>query len=144
MPDERLRSWQDFRTTIGQKPFEQALEDTQHLWSYAPYVAHYLTTDQLSAWPDPWELLYENYYCDLAKALGIVYTLYLSSHRPDIEIKIYQDPDSKETYNLVLVDQGKYVLNMIHDEVVNKQQIDSNLKLVETITVQDLNLDRLQ
>lgn len=144
MPDERLRSWQDFRTTIGQKPFEQALKDTQHLWSYAPYVAHYLTTDQLSTWPDPWELLYENYYCDLAKALGIVYTLYLSSHRPDIEIRIYQDPNSKETYNLVLVDQGKYVLNMIHDEVVNKQQIDSNLKLVETITVQDLNLDRLQ
>lgn len=144
MPDERLRSWQDFRTTIGQKPFEQALADTQHLWSYAPYVAHYLTTDQLSTWPDPWELLYENYYCDLAKALGIVYTLYLSSHRPDIEIRIYQAPDSKETYNLVLVDQGKYVLNMIHDEVVNKQQIDSNLKLVETITVQDLNLDRLQ
>jgi hypothetical protein len=144
LPDERLRFWQDFRKKISGLDFEQALKETTHLWSYAPYVAHYLTTDHIEEWPGPWELVYENYYCDLAKALGIVYTLYLSSHKPEIEIRIYKDPSSKEEYNLVFIDRGKYVLNLVHDEVVNKTQIDKNLKLFKTLTAEDLGLDKLQ
>ena len=144
LPSERLRFWHDFRKKISEQNFEQALKETTHLWSYAPYVAHYLTTDHIENWPGPWELVYENYYCDLAKALGIVYTLYLSSHKPNIEIKIYIDPSTKDQYNLVFVEQGKYVLNYIHDEVVNKTQIDKALKLKKTISSIDLGLNKLQ
>ena len=143
-PYERLRSWHDFRKSISEKTFEEALKDTQHLWSYAPYQAHYLTTDHLENWPGPWELIYENYYCDLAKALGIVYTLYLSEHKPELEIRVYNDPSTKEQYNLVFVEQGKYVLNYIHDEVVNKTQIDKALKLKKTISSSELGLNKLQ
>ena len=144
LPSERLGCWQDFRKSISQKSFEEALKDTQHLWSYAPYVAHYLTTDRIKEWPGPWELVYENYYCDLAKALGIVYTLYLSDHCPEMEIRIYNEPSTKEQYNLVWIAKGKYVLNLVHDEVVNKAQVDKNLKLVKVLTVEDLGLTELQ
>jgi hypothetical protein len=144
LPGERLRCWQDFRKSISQKSFEDALKDTQHLWSFAPYMAHYLTTDHVEEWPGPWELIYENYYCDLAKALGIVYTLYLSDHRPELEIKIYSEPSTKEQYNLVFVDKGKYVLNLIHDEVVNKAQIGNDLKLIKTLRPEDLGLNKIQ
>ena len=120
LPSERLRCWQEFRKAIGQKTLADALQDTQHLWCYAPYVAHYLTTEHVEAWPGPWELIYENYYCDLAKALGIVYTLSLSDHKLDLEIRVYSNPSNKDQYNLVFVNQGKYVLNLVHDEVVNK------------------------
>jgi hypothetical protein len=144
LPGERLRFWQDFRKTISKKPLGEAVKDTQHLWSYAPYVAHYLTTDHIEEWPGPWELVYENYYCDLAKALGIVYTLYLSDHKPELEIRLYNEPSTKEQYNLVFVDNEKYVLNYIHDEVVNKKQVDSGLKLVRTISPKDLGLEKLQ
>jgi len=144
LPGERLRFWQDFRKTISKKSLGEAVKDTQHLWSYAPYVAHYLTTDHIEEWPGPWELVYENYYCDLAKALGIVYTLYLSDHKPELEIRLYNEPSTKEQYNLVFVDNEKYVLNYIHDEVVNKKQIDSGLKLVRTISPKDLGLEKLQ
>lgn len=144
LPSERLRSWHNFRKEIDKKPFDQALQDVQHLWSYAPYVAHYLTTDQVSNWPNPWELMYENYYCDLAKAVGIVYTLYLTEHRPEMEIRVYNDPSTKEQYNLVFVNQGKYVLNLVHDEVVNKEQIDKHLKLIKTLSIIDLGLNKIQ
>jgi hypothetical protein len=144
LPSERLRCWQDFRKDIGSKTFEQALQDTQHLWSYAPYVAHYLTTDHIEEWPGPWELIYENFYCDLAKALGIVYTLYLSEHRPNMEIHILSDLVTKEQINAVLIQGGKYVLNYIHDEIVNKEQMPPGLKLVKKLTVSDLGLDKLQ
>ena len=144
LPSERLRSWHNFRRDLDKQSLEQALQDVQHLWSYAPYVAHYLTTDQLASWPNPWELMYENYYCDLAKALGIVYTMYLTGHRPEMEIRIYSDPSTKEQYNLVFVEQGKYVLNLIHDEVVNKEQIDKHLQLIKTISIIDLGLNKIQ
>ena len=144
LPSERLRFWHDFRKNISQKTLEEAVFDAQHLWSYAPYVAHYLTTDHIEEWPGPWELVYENYYCDLAKALGVVYTLYLSEHKPELEIRVYYEPSTKEQYNLVFVDKGKYVLNYVHDEVVNKTQINADLKLSRTISAAELGLDKLQ
>lgn len=144
LPSERLRCWQEFRKSISEKNFEDALKETVHLWSYAPYVSHYLTTDQIDNWPGPWELIYENYYCDLAKALGMLYTLYLSSHRCDIEIRIYNDPSAMEQYNLVYIDKGKYVLNYVHDEVVNKTQLPNNLKLVAQLSATDLNLEKIK
>jgi hypothetical protein len=108
-------------------------------------VNHYLTTDQIDSWPDPWELLYENYYCDLAKSLGMLYTLYLSSHKDklDLEIRIYTNPDTRQTYNLVWINQGKYVLNLEYDTVVNKTHIPQNFKLKETIKIEQLKLHNL-
>jgi len=144
LPSERLRCWHEFRKSISDKRIEDALKDTVHLWCYAPYVAHYLTTDQIDQWPGPWELIYENYYCDLAKALGMLYTLYLSSHQCEIEIRTYNDPSTMEQYNLVYIDKGKYVLNYIHDEVVNKTHVPNNLKLVARLTTTDLNLEKIK
>lgn len=144
LPSERLRFWHEFRKSISEKSFEQALKDTQHLWSYAPYVAHYLTTDHIEEWPGPWELIYENYYCDLAKALGIVYTIQLSGHQTKIDIRIYNDPSTSDVYNLVFVDDGKYVLNCVHDEIVNNTQIDKQLTLKKIITSDQLGLHKLQ
>jgi hypothetical protein len=141
-PSERLRYWQKFRHDLDCKSLEEALNDTQHLWSFAPFVNNYLTTDHIENWPTPWELLYENYYCDLAKALGIVYTLWLTKHKPNLEINVYIDESTKEHYNLVFVEQGKYILNYIHDEVVNKKHINKNLKLIKTISSEQLGLDK--
>lgn len=144
LPSERLRCWHDFRKNLDTMSKHEAIEQTGHLWSYTPFVNHYLTTDNLNVWPNPWELLYENIYCDLAKALGIVYTLYLTNHKLDIEIRIYKNYSTAETYNLVWIDKGKYVLNLLHDEVVNKTQVAKDLKLSKVITATDLKLDKLQ
>lgn len=141
-PSERLRYWQNFRKELDTKPLDQAVKDVEHLWSFAPFVNHYLTTDNIDIWPDPWELLYENYYCGLAKALGIVYTLYLTNHRPKLEIHIYNDASTKEQYNLVFVEQGKYVLNYLHDQVVNNKHISKSLQLRRIITIAELGLEK--
>ena len=75
----------------------------------------------------------------------MLYTLYLSEHKPDLEIRVYIDPVSMAQYNLLFVDQGKYVLNMEHDTVLNKTQIDTDkLKLKKTISTADLGLEQLQ
>ncbi|MCX7592431.1 MAG: hypothetical protein N2235_01475 [Fischerella sp.] len=141
---ERLNAWREFRNEINQLPLEDALQKTTHLWSYAPYVNYYLSPDKNPEWPDPWTILYENYYCDIAKALGMLYTLQFSIHGKNLdqEIRIYYHQEEKVYYNLVWINQGKYVLNMIFDTVVNKQQLDKNMILKYAYTSTDLNLDR--
>jgi hypothetical protein len=143
-PSERLRYWHDFRKKISEQSKEDAIKETHHLWCYAPFVSHYLTTDQIATWPNPWELVNDNYYCDLAKSLGMVYTLYLTSHAIESTIEIYRDEISKDNYNLVYIDGGKYVLNYLHDEVINKKQIQSGLRHIKSITTTDLSLHKLR
>lgn len=144
-PDERLREWKAFRNQIGQLPLDEACKRVTHLWSYAPYVNYYLDPDKSSStvpWPDPWTLLYENYYCDVAKSLGMLYTLYLSSHKPaDIELSICIDSADKQVYNLVKLAKGKYILNFSFNEVVNKTQLPKTLVIKHLYNAQDLNLD---
>lgn len=145
-PDERLREWKQFRETIGQLPLLEACIKTTHLWSYAPYVAHYLDPNQkesVVSWPDPWTLLYNNYYCDVAKSLGMLYTLYLSKHASNnIELLLGVDIKSKEPYNIVSVDNGKYILNLEFDTVVNKEQVPLTFIIKHKYTATDLNLDQ--
>jgi len=145
-PDERLREWKTFRREISKMPLDQACSKTSHLWSYAPYVNHYLDPDKDSSttpWPNPWELLHDNYYCDIAKALGMLYTLCLSEHEPaDIELLICQDAITRQAYNLVSLADGKYVLNFEFDSVVNKTQLPEGMIVHARYTPKDLNLDQ--
>jgi len=147
-PEERLQEWRRFRININKLPLEQAIKETVHLWSYAPYVTHYLVPDLPDEWPDPWTLVYENYYCDLAKALGMLYTLYLSSHYIEqdlkMELRIYKNTNDNDIVNTVWVNQGKYILNLIYDTVVNKNSIDQSFILKHKYTIQDLKLNLQQ
>lgn len=144
-PDERLHDWRLFRKNLGQKDLETALKETCQLWSYAPYVTHYLAPDLVDDWPEPWTLVHENYYCDLAKALGMLYTLYLSDHWnntiDNLEIRIYKNTDQQDIVNTVWVNQGKYILNLVFNDIVNKLLVDENFILKHRYTTKDLKLD---
>ena len=72
--------------------------------------------DTLS-WPDPWELLVENTYCEVARALGICYTLLLLDEN-NVEIAEATDNTGNDVV-IVLVDNAKYILNYWPDTVVN-------------------------
>jgi hypothetical protein len=140
--DDRLDHWKRFRQQIGAMPTEQALNACVDFWQKAPFTPFYLDHHDPANWPDPWQLVYENWYCDLAKALGIVYTLHLSSHGNvlDLGIRVYQDTASRGQYNLVWIDSGKYVLNFNSDEIVNRTQLPKELKLLAELSGQDLKL----
>jgi hypothetical protein len=141
---DRLDKWKSFRQSINNLPVEQALDAVAQFWIQAPFTPYYLDHERPDLWPDPWTLIEENYYCDLAKALGIVYTLYLSEHK-GLELKLrIMKSSSKERiqYNLVFVDQEKYVLNLEHGEVVNKKSIPKDLELIIEYDRDSLKLDR--
>lgn len=142
--NERLSRWKEFREEISSLSIDSAIQKVLDFWERCPFIPFYLEADSPDKWPDPWELIHENYYCDLAKVLGIVYTLHLSAHKNTIvpEIRVYYDNKKRHTYHIAYLCQGKYVLNLIEGEVVNKEHINQNLKLKHCYTAVDLKLEQ--
>jgi hypothetical protein len=142
---DRLGRWKQFRTEINGQMLPEAMESTVDFWHPCPFTPFYLDAENPDNWPDPWQLITENYYCDLAKALGILYTLHLSKHAPLLnpEIRVYYDSISRHSYHIVWIDDGKYVINMVESDVVNKEQINQRLQLKYRYTATDLKLDQL-
>jgi len=144
-PNERLQAWRKFRKQLDTKSLEQAIADTNHLWSYAPYVSRYLLPESTQDWPDPWRLIYDNHYCDIAKALGMLYTMYLTKHASaelELEFRVYRCGETGNWSNCVWINQGKYILNMIFDEVVNTSYVPEHMILVHQYQLRDLPLDQ--
>ena len=142
--NDRLSEWKDFRHKISDLPLAQALTEINQLWSTAPYVTYYLDPSEPNSWPDPWTLLAENYYCDVAKALGILYTIYFSSHKQiDMQLRLYYDYKDKDRYNVVWLDNGKYILNYWPYERVNTEQVEEKqLQLLYQYSSKDLQLEK--
>lgn len=142
--NERLTCWKNFRYELGLLPLGEAVTKLNNLWSTAPYVTYYLAPDQPNTWPDPWTLITENYYCDLAKALGSMYTIYFTSHKNvNLEIHIYHDCETNERSNVLYIDNGNYIINYWPFEIVNTIHIaEKKLKLLYRYTSNDLALEK--
>jgi hypothetical protein len=112
---ERLNSWADLRSQAAQLPKEPALELINQWWFDAPWIPYHLHWDDRATWPDPWQLLDDNLFCSLARGLGIMYTITLLD-RADIQNAVLTESCDD---NLVLIDNGKYILNWDQTHVVN-------------------------
>lgn len=112
--DDRLSAWAALRTGLPIDT-ESALLAINQWWFRTPWCAYHLHWDDRAEWPDPWQLLSDNIYCDLARGLGILYTLAMLE-RPDITDAVLFEQDQT---NLVLVNNEKYILNYSEDTVVN-------------------------
>jgi hypothetical protein len=112
----RLDAWANLRTQIQNQTAEQALIQVNSWWHQAPWRAYHLHWDDQESWPNPWELLSDNFYCEVAKGLGMLYTISLLDH-PDLtdaELVLTEAGD-----NLVLVCKRKYILNWDPTAIVN-------------------------
>ena len=116
---QRLESWNNLRNLCQTLPLEQALDAINSWWFNVPWRPYYLHWDDQSNWPDPWQLLSDNHYCDLARALGILYTITLLD-RADLGDATMVLTDQGD--NLVQVAKSKYILNWDKDTIVNTIQ----------------------
>jgi len=142
--NERIIRWKKFREKINSLTFDEACRATVDMWQSCPFCPYYLSYEDSKNWPDPWQLIQENYYCDLAKCLGIIYTLHLTNHQQllEPELRVYYDTKTKYNYNIAYLCDGKYVLNLIEGEVVNKEHISQSLTLKYRYNITDLKLEQ--
>ena len=139
---ERLARWRDFRHSLDDLSLLDAIQSVAEFWQPCPFNPYYLDPADSDSWPTAWELISENYYCDLAKALGMLYTIQFTRHGADLEaeIHIYNDPQTGYVYNLPVLSQGKYVINFLDNKIVNIESINKKLKLKRLYTGTELKL----
>jgi hypothetical protein len=114
--DARLKNWYALRTECQTLPIETALKQINQWWFGCPWRPYYLHWDEQHNWPDPWQLLSDDVYCEVARGLGILYTINLLDRAdlPPARLILTQSG-----HNLVLVDNSKYILNWDKDNIVN-------------------------
>jgi len=124
--ETRLLDWNHLRDRCRESDQADILLEINDWWFECPWRPYYLHWDDLPTWPDPWDLLADNVYCDLARALGIVYTLMLLERDQVMTVEIAETDQG----NLVLVNGGKYILNWSRGEVLNITSTPINIKRI--------------
>jgi hypothetical protein len=114
--EARLTSWNFLREQCQDLPVEPALSRINDWWFRAPWQPYYLHWDDQKSWPDPWQLLSDNVYCDVARSLGILYTITLLDRADMAPFRLVLTDDDR---NLVLVAKEKYILNWESGNIVN-------------------------
>lgn len=126
--EDRLFSWYQLREDNQNNPLEQALLHINDWWFVSPWRPYYLHWDDLKTWPGPWDLLSDNIFCDLARALGIVYTILMLDRADITDLSIANTDDGN---NLVLVNSGKYILNWESERLLNINS--ENIKIKQSL-----------
>jgi hypothetical protein len=125
--EDRLIQWSSLREEAKNLSLESSLNKINYWWQQTPWSPYHLHWDDQETWPNPWELLSDNLFCDLARSLGIVYTTMMIDHP---EINKIELASCDET-NLVLINQGKYILNWSPEELLNIST--ANIKIKKTL-----------
>ena len=132
--EARLQDWFQLRKSVINLPLEQQCVIIDKWWQHAPLVNHHLHPYDMDNWPDPWELLSENIYCEVARALGVCYTLYLIGVK-DIELVLATN-ETAEDVVLVLVDNAKYIMNYWPNTVISNKLKD--FKVVDRLDIKKI------
>ncbi len=114
--EARLQSWTALRDQCQTLSPKSALEQINTWWFGTPWRPYYLHWDDAATWPDPWQLLSDDIYCEVARGLGILYTVSLLDRADLAPVDLIL---TETGHNLVLVGESKYILNWAPDTVVN-------------------------
>lgn len=121
---DRIVKWREWRNTLTSLDINECLTEVAVAWAKAPIINHYLTPDNIDEWPNPWQLINDNIYCDLSITLGMFYSLSLCDNpniNDDLHIEIYKTNDG--WVNLCSINGGLYMLNWEPHTVVNNSTI---------------------
>lgn len=114
--ESRLRDWNDLRSRCDAAvDLQEVLTEINDWWFRAPMVNRHLHWHRRPEWPDAWQLLHDDIYCDLARALGIVYTIAMLDRWQIDQMELAQS----DLGNLVLIQDGKYILNWCPGQLLN-------------------------
>ena len=72
--------------------------------------------DDQADWPDPWQLLDDNIFCEVARGLGILYTITLLDRADMGPAELILTHNG---YNLVRAAESKYILNWDKSSILN-------------------------
>ena len=132
--EDRLEAWSEFRESL--EVSNDPLKDVIKFYGQTPEVSIHTDPWSKDSWPDPWQLILENQYCQFCIVLGQYYSLQLTERfsRSDFEIHIAIDRKKSDTYYMLWVD-GK-VLGYIADDYVSQDKLPNTIEIQKSYTMQ--------
>jgi hypothetical protein len=124
--EDRLRAWNEFRQSLEES--NTPLEDIVKFYERAPVVSIQVDPWEPNTWLNPWELLYENKYCEFSKILAICYSLQLTDRfmTEDFEIHIFTNNEESSTYYLLFIQEK--VIGYDWAKIVNRNELPPELQ----------------
>lgn len=128
-PKHLAAKWRDLRSSLtDDKTDIEHLSAVAEFWSKAPIVNPFLNWDDTKTWSDPWELISEMTFDVNSIAIGMEYTLLLSSDQrwssDRLKPSLAYLKDRSNQY-MVLIADDRYVLNHAYNMVIH---LDDGLK----------------
>jgi hypothetical protein len=106
--EERLAIWRSYRETLEE--VSDPLQEVINLYNSAPKCSIHTDPWTPEMWPNPWELLEENQYCEFCKVLGMCYSLQLTDRFSDHDFEIHIGVDTETTdYRYLLIVDNKVI-----------------------------------
>ena len=118
---ERLRLWRNFREHLENAT--DPINDTIQFWSKAPLVNIATDPYDIESWPDPWQMILNNEYCDFVKILAIFYTLQLTERFNQSQFEIHIVLDRKESAIRYLLFVDNQAIGYYNDKCIDKQEL---------------------
>ena len=123
--EQRIIDWRKFRQSLTGDDIPSDLLAVQQFWYTSPWRKLSQLREDHNSWPTPWNLLESMSYCDLARALGMFYTIKLSPALGHLDANLVILDGVADRASIVEIDQGKYILNFNPDKLVNTSCISS-------------------
>lgn len=133
---ERLAEWKKIRDKL-EKHDDPFLLVSQ-VWSKAPFVNQYLDPHDQGSWPDPWHLILDSKFDNLAIVLGMLYTIQLTERFSHEDYRIYmiQNPTKNPEFCLQVSDTC--VLNLEYGGISSPE----SLKRFQTNMIYNRNMKK--
>ena len=102
--EQRLATWSKFREQL--ETSKDPLQDVIDFYKHCPQVSRHTDPYDPEVWPNPWELIHENEYCDYCIILAMCYTLQLTERFSQSKFEIINSTniETGETFQYLKVD----------------------------------------
>lgn len=125
--EDRLATWKGFR---DQLPLHtDPIQSTIDYWNTVPTSVRNLDPYDPTTWPDPWQMIEENVYCEYTVILAIGYTLMLTEKFKEwhYEIQVGVDKAQSKLYYILIVEDR--VIGLDPDKSMHITDIPKNIHI---------------
>lgn len=127
---DRLRQWSDFRENLQNS--KDPIQDAIDFYNKIPTVSIHTDPWTQDMWPNPWELIEENQYCDFCIVLGMCYSLQLTDRFSDGTFEIHIGIDSTKSKDYYLLTINNQVLGYDDTKAIHRSQLPKTLQIKKT------------
>lgn len=132
--EKRIAAWRQFRLSQQNLPLDEVVKNTVDFFSDIPIGSRTIDYYTPGEWPDPWEILHNQQYCENTVTLLMYYTIALVAKPEKLNIWLIDDTESRF---IVPVLNESVILNYFPRELINLKE-HSRIAVVEKFTKEQI------